>query len=459
MGKILDKTEANYFKDKVFATKEGQEPDQYLFNIENGHYVLNQDYDEIIGENVFEDIFNDTFKFDEQVKGLNKINFNKIKKIGEDCFYKLESDNPELEFYFDEDTIRIEQRAFGDSFKRLNKIGGYNNKSIELSLHSGCFTNFEEIMQNIKEFENVNIYLYGAWTKKHLKLLMAKIKTGKIYKATDDDKFEIDEKFDKLDPESLSKLSKSMISAIVISKDMADNLIQSKKAAKGDKKKEESAFTSWDKLGETRKAMVDFVIDKMVENNFTIKADVKNVKINENKLVLDKDCFEKIKLVSAQTGILDILKLLSEKEIEGKLLKNDKNNRDKAKEAVKNYIKENWEKVISKSGIEHILSLDDDELEKLTEGNEETLRAIQKKNNIRKKMDDSALEEAKQRVGSLIEMSKQNNSSTIGLPAEEWEKMIKSLMIMGNEYKHKNKEIAIHCKKCIQDIKDALNKG
>lgn len=80
MSKILDKTEANYFKDKVFATKEAQEPDQYLFNIEDGHYVLNQDYDEIIGENVFEDIFNDTFKFDEQVKGLNKINFNRIKK-------------------------------------------------------------------------------------------------------------------------------------------------------------------------------------------------------------------------------------------------------------------------------------------------------------------------------------------------------------------------------------------
>ncbi len=80
MGKILDKTEANYFKGKVFATKEGQEPDQYLFNIKDGHYVLNQDYDEIIGENVFEDIFNDTFKFDEQVKGLNKINFNRIKK-------------------------------------------------------------------------------------------------------------------------------------------------------------------------------------------------------------------------------------------------------------------------------------------------------------------------------------------------------------------------------------------
>ena len=232
MSKILDKTEANYFKDKVFATKEAQEPDQYLFNIEDGHYVLNQDYDEIIGENVFEDIFNDTFKFDEQVKGLNKINFNKIKKIGEDCFYKLESDNPELEFYFDEDTIRIEQRAFGDSFKKLNKIGGYNNKSIELSLHSGCFTNFEEIIQNIKEFENVNIYLYGAWTKRNLGLLMDKIKTGKIYKANGDDKFEIDEKFDKLDPESLNKLSKSMISAIVISKDMADNLIQSKKGAK-----------------------------------------------------------------------------------------------------------------------------------------------------------------------------------------------------------------------------------
>ncbi len=414
--------------------------------------------------NLYEDnILGDNLDLGKAMGSAEILNFNKVKTISKGAFESLILNGKDLEFDFEGQQIRIEEEAFGENFQTLKKIKGLNGR-LNLLLYNNCFKKFKDIIAEL-EFENVDIYLYGkGWSKENIAKIIEHIGDGKIYAPEGEGKFEIAEKFDKLDADSLSKLSKSMIDAIV--ENISDEDKKEAKAIKNQKKKEgkfrtkEKKGCSWDKFGAMRMAAITVVIEELKKNEFTIKADidVNKASIKDGKLELTEGCFNDISLICDSMKISDVLKLLCTKGVNGQLLKDDKNNRDKAKQAVKDYIMKNWTYVTKQVGIDYIILMNNEDLAKLTQ-DPEVLSKIRQENNIAAKVDVENTEDAKQNISNLMAAVSKIGSDTVFLTEEECKRMRKSYILIGKEYKHKNKKIALQCKKCIEDINAALAKG
>ena len=425
--------------------------ESYRFAIEDDDIDLYDD--NILGVN---------FDLKKAMGDVKILNFNKVKTISEKAFDTLLYDESGLQFHFEGEQIRIREGAFGENFQQLSLIKGLNGK-LDLILHSGCFNKFNEIIDGL-EFENVNIYLYGKWSKKIIWKLIEKIKDGKIHAASEEGKFKIDEKFDKLDSETLEKLSKNMIDAIV---ENASEVQATRRENKKGKTRVDTIFASWNKLkkesaenGNVCKKMIDFVINKMAEENFLVKAKVNidETEVKEGKLELNNaKCFEEIKLISEDKGLISVLKLLSNEnnksQFNGKLLKNDKKNRDAVKDEVKQYIKSNWTKVIE-TGIRYSIILDNDKLKEKLNGNEAALKEIQEENRIMDKKTVDNIETAEKYVGELIEKVKKMKE--VKMKISEGKEIIQSLIVIGKEYKHKNKKLVKCCYECIKSLKSDM---
>ena len=414
--------------------------------------------------NLYEDnILGDNFDLEKAMGGVKILNFNKVKTISKGAFESLVS-TQDLEFYFEGEQIRIEEGAFGGNFQKLKKIKGLNGR-LDLLLHNNCFKNFNDIIKEL-EFENVDIYLYGdKWSKDNIENLIKHINGGKIHAPEEEGKFKIAEKFKELKDEFLASLSKNMIAAIlegVNDKKDAKALKDTKEIS--NKRNKDENVVSWDKLNDAiRVVMLGKVVNGMKEKGIIIKAevDVKKARVSKGKLILTKDCFDKISLIG--DGMLDILKGLSDKKhpTSGKLLKNDKKNRDRVKEAVKNYIVENWTYVTEELKVEYKVVMDNEELEKLKGLSEEELSKIRQENNIAAvaKVNVESVEDAKKNIGDVMAVVKETGLEKIPLNKEQCIMLRKSYILLGKEYKHKDKKVALQCKKCIEDINEALKKG
>ena len=412
--------------------------------------------------NLYEDnILGDNFDLDEAMDGVKILNFNKVKTISKGAFESLVS-TQDLEFYFEGEQIRIEEGAFGDSFQKLKKIKGLSGR-LSLLLYNNCFKKFKDIIAEL-EFENVDIYLYGkGWKKENIEKLIENIKDdGKIHAPKEEGEFEIVEKFKELDDASLAKLSKNMIAAILEGVDNKESA-KTLKTTRGitNKRNTDDNIRSWDKLdGAVQKEMMKAILAGMKKKGITIKAEVDaaKVKVEGGKLILPEACFDSISLLG--DGMLDILRGLSKNKTLGFSLKNKKENRDTVKEAVKTYIAKNWNYVTGKGeeelGMDYELLMDDQEL--LNSGlSPEELLKVRQENSIESKALVEDLDAAKQNVANFLAGVKENEGGLIGLPLEECKRLRKSYMLIGKEYKHKDKEIVLQCKECIKILTKAIN--
>ncbi len=452
----------NSDRPKVFSEgKEGEEKgvfvlsgDTYRFSIEDTDINLYED-----------DILGVDLDLGKAMGDIRKLNFNKVKTISKNAFKTLVGVDG-LEFYFEGEQIRIEEEAFGDKFRGLVKMEGVDGQ-VDLLLHNNCFVNFSDVINGIQEFKNIDIYLYGEeWKKENIKKLIARIGDGKIRVPEKEGKFKIaaNEKFkeDELDGAALEKLSKNMIAAVLegVGDKASAKKLKEAKGASNNKKEKKANVVSWDKLNKAiRLAMRNFVIDEMKEKGIIIKADVdaEKVTIDEGKLVLDghKECFKKISLVG--DGMLDILKVLSTKGVGGTLLKDDKKNRDKVKEAIKEYIMDHWTYVTKEKKIEYDISMDDQKLLSLGRVKPDELNKIKEENNMESKAVVEDLDAAKQNVANFLAAIEQNGGKMFYGPIEEFKRMRKSYMLIGKEYKHKDKEIVLQCKQCIKALTEAID--
>ena len=443
---------------------------------DNNQYILSIDDDIEIFD---KDVFGEDFNLDTAMDKANILNFRKVSSISDEAFESLISNNANLEFYFEAENIRIKKDAFGEKFEKLKRIYS-NGKEVNLLLHAGCFS--LDVINSLEKIEEMNVFLYGTWEIETILKIVDKVDKGKVYNAKGKNDFSIEgDKEKSLSDDRASKMSKELIELVadtrfVVAREaakVAAKKIKEKEDIERGIQPEETKFISWDKLDHVgRESMINFVIDQMAEHNFTIKAEVNIDKLKKDesgklissngKLVLNEDCFEKIKLVGVM-GLTDILKLLSAEEFgikyNIKLLKNDKNNRDKVKEAVKKYIAKNWEMVITKKGLQHIISLDNKKLEKLTEGNKDLLELMRKENNIENKVVVENIEEAKQYFANLQAAAEQvGPGGALLLKPDQYTELVKSIKIMGNEYKNKDKKIAIACKKFLNEL-ESYKKG
>ncbi len=135
------------------------------------------------------------------------------------------------------------------------------------------------------------------------------------------------------------------------------------------------------------------------------------------------------------------------------MLKNDKKNRDAVKDEVKQYIKSNWTKVIE-TGIRYSIILDNDKLKEKLNGNEAALKEIQEENRIMDKKTVDNIETAEKYVGELIEKVKKMKE--VKMKISEGKEIIQSLIVIGKEYKHKNKKLVKCCYECIKSLKSDM---
>ena len=472
----LNSGELVNFTDIFIDTDKGDEGDEKkhgLFHIEDGMYKLSGDYDEIKGGSIFKEEFdlNDAMK-----KGgsdTDFINFNQIKEMETLSFKNLKSTNADLEFYFESDeAIRLAPFTFGANFTSLKAIKG-NNKKVQLVLCSNTFEN-ENVLQNIEDIKDVRrLYLYGEWDKGTFKKLAGAIKDdGKIYEDKDaEEKFSLDGKFEKSDfgEDLLTKLSKDMISNVIqgtISED-EKNAIKSKRKEKvkaikaengeadGKKTEEqgkEQGFFSWNDIvkdhGAVCGAMFKFVLGQMKEKGISIKATLiaEKVGLDESgEPILSPDCFEDIKLIGAGV-VIKILKMLSEKWEEGAStikLKNDKNNRDKFRIALKEHIKSNWAESTKgiKTNLVMIGKVNNEIANKLGATSKEVIENVEDANKY--------MSDVLQGADILDKGCKFERSQV--------ETMIDCLKQIGKSYKEaKNKEKTKDCIICIERLKSAL---
>ncbi len=449
----LTKDELNSFQGKLFpnakddeeaAETEGEEV-KYLFERDGNVYKLPGDYDEITGDSLFDE------EFDLQaVIGNNEtiINFNNVKKIDTKSFENLKFESGELEFYFESgEVIKLEPYAFGNKFSKLNAIKG-NSKTVEITMSSETFEN-HDVIKNMQVIDNVNLYLYGEWTKEELKKLIEIVENGKIYRALSKN-FELsDGKFtsEDLTENQLNKLNNRFIK-LIMEKETANSLVKDKKEKKP---KEEKEFYSWNNLdANTRDEMINFIISEIKRNNITIKVtiDADKAEVSDDGYIyLHEKSFNDIKFINGDKSLLDILKTLSNKKINGQKLKNNKENRDALKEAVKKYIIKEWESIISNKIKYNIVVING-------EG-----KNIKTNDNISLKITIIDTIAANDYLSSFLENEEKmvQDDGKKKVSKSEIETIIDCLKVIGEEHKKdKDKELAKLCISCIKDLKKAI---
>ncbi len=430
MGEELTKEKVESYKGDFFG---GESP---LFKIEeNDICTLNEKFD-IIDENAFNgEYLGKVFK----EKEVKKMNFNKINLIRRNAF-KLFNYEEMLEIYFDpEDSnegIKIEEGAFED-FKKVDMMSGFDSKKVSLMLYKESFGN--GFYESLVELKNLSMYLRGdGWEDEDIK----------AFKERGKENFEVyDREYNLVIGEGLAKedASKTSEAKVDAKKDVE---------AKGKPEVNEKKYKTWDEIVD-KDGMISFVIDQLVEKEFRIKADVDIDKAIETdgEIKLPKQCFVDIKLVSASGGIVEVLKLLS-KERKGKddeLLQGDPKNRNLVKNAVKEYIKGHWDKVI-KTGIEYNV--------KIVKGNVE--EKIKDEGARKKFLDENnagsggvkGVDDVKEYIYDIVTKKVEE------INQQDIKNIIKNVSIIAKESKKEDKKLYDLCKTCVGYMRKAMtNKG
>ena len=437
----LDKGKLKGFAGKLFAQTEGEKG--CLFELDGNKYKLQGGYDEITGGSLFDN----EFDLDGVTTNTKIINFNEVKRIEPKSFESLKSESDQLEFYFESDeVIKLDPYAFGSDFSKLRAMKG-NNKKVEIMLSSETFEN-HDVITNMEAIEDVDLYLYGKWTKEELNNIIKIIKNGKIYRESGKE-FELsDGKFTSADltEDQLNKLNDKFIK-LIMEKETTDGAVENEQEKKT---KVETEISAWDDLNDdTREKMITFVIGKMVEKNFYIRAivDANKVKIKYHNMILNEGSFTDIKLINnGDIGILDILKMLSSESTNGKKLENNKDNRDAAKVAVKEYIKKNWKDITSKIKVKYEIIN--------SEGKDINFDA-----NMCEKYVVSNITDAKKYLAHILHNlpfgAEELGKMTLG--SSQARNLIECLQFMGEKHKNdKDKTLVKLCISCIRDLKRAI---
>lgn len=395
--------------------KEDQTDEKYLFTKETGgKYRLKEDYDKIAEENIFGD---KEFNLKDELKGVQKIDFNKVKFIYENAFQLVKFEGVDLNIQFDPEKKEVEigPGAFGENFK-VKKIIGKDDTNI--LLYKSSFANFSDI-----EFEKINLYLRGeGWTKADIDNLRSKDGIKELFNRNYEN---LKEKSEKSNQQQATE----------------------QKIDKKDKAETEPIVPSaWEELEVHRqKNIIKSIVETLRSGEFTIVAniDISKVKIRNNKLVLKgKDCFDgDIKLVSADTSLVDILKSICEKNN----LKNDPKNRNSAKKATKEYIKNNWERVTENNGNNSKI--------------ETSIRVTKGYIDDKKQQFLNNHKEIKQSIVSISDVSdisdqlKELEEKGNGVDDKKIKSIMKQMYIVGKGYKKRNIGISRNCKNVIMYIK------
>ncbi len=388
--------------------KDGDSKDYLFEEVTTGEYCLKEDYDKIAEENIFG---NEEFNLKKELEGVQKINFNKVKFIYENAFQlvKFEESDLKIQFEPEKKEVKIEPGAFGENFK-VKKIIGKDDTN--LLLYKSSFANFSDI-----EFENINLYLRGdGWTEADKGELINKEGIKELF----------DRDYNNLKVESNQKNETSV-------KDEAKT-----------ESTEAIVLSVWENLGKNKRIkVIKSIIEELNNKNFTIAAhiDIDKAKIKNDKLVLKgEECFDgDIKLVNADASLVDILKSVCEKNN----LKNDPKNRNSVKKDTKEYIKKNWGKVTENNKqIETSITVTKGSLDYKKEA-----FLLRNKTKISLNTTDAS------DISDQLERLKTTTGNSIN-------KIMKTIYILGKEYKKKDKEISKNCKIVIRYIqKNCMNKG
>lgn len=429
-------TEEKIEKGKLFG-----EEDDCLFKLEDDNvYRLDANFD-VICEDAF--AFSGLKEIIKEKK-IEKVNLNKVKLIKKGGFNSFDSSGSKIDIYFDPDDpdegVRIEKEAFGWDTE-IRTMSGFNLKKISLSLYVGSL-----FLGCLEELNSLSIYLRGEWTARNISNLKEKCKGDfeiydneyKLIAGQGIENTDIAENDNEI--EEIEDKERTEVEEKVEDKERTEV----KEEAENKEKTEEDKYKIWDDIKDKGK-MISFVIDRLLKDKFRIRANIDINKAEEEKdnVKLPKECFIDIKLVSADEGITEILKLLSKprENEDDELLRGDPRNRNLAKNAVKEYIKENWDEIVEK-GIEHDIKIVNGNIEKKVK-NEETRKKFLGENNASKKI--SGEENIK-----IISKKERKEISP-----DDVKNVIRSLIVIAKESKKKNKYLYEKCKKCIEDMKDA----
>lgn len=366
MGNLVkrdDIIDGNY--GSIFPKTEDDKDSLFVFNGNTEGYTLtvkdNENNEIEIGENI---LGVDDINLGELVKEPYIINFNKVEKILSNAFLNLTNEEEKIEFVFKSESVEIEPKAFGSNFKALKSIRGYNDELLSVTLYSDSFES-EDVLKNIKELKDVDIYLEGGWSKEKIQCLIkkkdgrGKIRAGNDFIKADEELFTKEEL-----GTSLIKLDKRLVDKIVVEdKDSIGKKLEGETEKKAkervrknerEKVKEEIKATgkeiktegvTWNKINEdTQKKVVEAMISEF--NNLDVYARIqlneRHIELTKEKkdILLVKDSVFRVSFIGSTVVATDNV---FKRDYDGIKLRNNKANKDKARDMAKKMIKEYFE--------------------------------------------------------------------------------------------------------------------
>lgn len=423
---------------------------------------------EICGEKILGD---EEIKLDDFVTESKIVNFNKVDKIESDAFSNLFNSTDDVIFKFKSEEVKIMPRAFGSKFEKLSGIEGLEGQ-LSVIMYHDSFVN-EGVLNNIK-FKDTDIYLEGEWNKTEIEKLLnleydgGKIRNGKSFKIGEEDLFADDE----LDDSKLDKLNKELADKISLNKESTktkkENISKKKKEDKAKAKAEGKDIKeelTWNKVdGKTQEEIVKAIINEF--NNLDVFArielDEKKVELTDSgEIKIVKDSISKISFIG---DTVEATKKVFERYHESIKLKNNKANKDKARDMAKKMIEDDFivrETVLGEENIEGLEGIACKfiiNIEELKKSDKFKGEEIKLGNNIEETGTNeiSNFSSAKEVLNKLEASFKgdNDNKEEVFLSKVEYGRLLMSIQLIANEYKNRKDEAGRNIyKKCIESVK------
>lgn len=455
--------------------------EDYIFYRDGDTYILNDNWNEI-GDDILEGQEKEVIeKFANPLLNtdISSIDFNQLKKIGDKAIYfNNQMDkfrNGSLKLILKESLVKIGEEAFDKNFV-FDEIT--STEGTEIVLGENSF-NFKD-----KKMKGVSVYLSGNWTKENLESLLDAFEPdnvgNKVYMDAGKFSTEVRYKIDEV-PEALKSYANSdLIKAVVeASKENLEKVVKEAKAKKKAKVTEDASFArkdmddtdkeekdnikSWDKIDkEGENTNKDAIIEKMIkmfaeENIFAkINLDADKLELENGKIVITDGSIDPEKGVQFIGKTTEIMKKICNTEFNGKKLRNNKMNKDRAKDAARIKVIEALVGKTIEGGDMKVL----DVLECKFVLNRDQLQERFPGENI--DMGSSVIamdavvdkESLSNLIGRLDDVKKENEGKAeVEISEDLYKEIVQKLQVIGKQFKHVNKDIYNSCKEAYEGLK------
>ncbi len=452
--------------------------EDYIFYRDGDTYILNDNWNEI-GDDILEGQEKEVIeKFANPLLNteISSIDFNQLKKIGDKAIYfnnKMdEFRNDSLKLILKESLVKIGEEAFDKNFV-FDEIT--STEGTEIVLRENSF-NFKD-----KKMKGVSVYLSGNWTKENLESLLDAFEPAnegnKVY--IDSGKFstEVRYKIDEV-PEALKSYANSdLIKAVVeASEENLKKVVDEAKAKKKAKVKEDAKFArkdmddikekeednikSWDNIDEEGKnTNKDAIIEKMIKMFVSkdifakINLDANKLELADGKIIITDGSIDPEKGVQFIGKTTEIMKEICNTEFNGKKLRNNKMNKDRAKDAARIKV---IKALVGKTIEGNMKVLGELECKFILNKAQLQERFPGEKIDLGKSAMDTAID--RESLSALIDRldnikEEHEGEEEVKISEDLYKEIIQKLQIIGKQFKHVNKEIYDSCKKAYEGFR------